>query len=315
MGIQRNRLMRGLDEFHLESGDLLEDNPEKRLFYAMLVRAYVDYLATTRDIKRRHSREAEAWIFATPPTSDPQFCFVWICQQLDLDPLTVREKFKADYEKYSPMRKRSCDISQIPLEAVRQLPLRLRLKAINSPVTTIMEIGEDMARKSKESISENYEVPSIDTPPSEDAEAQLPLIPVVEETDLEKAEKDLAGNNHSKFYMNLSLTIQKEGGKSYKIPVFDGAVYAEMVDEILNKYFHSSRFKDVLIAILNIRDSQGMLISPKELRAINQAERNIAKAEAESGSYPRAAEPDFEARQANTKQSNWEVPAADAANF
>jgi hypothetical protein len=66
--------------------------PERRLLLAILERAILDYVGNNP----REVQEAEEWLFEPHPHgSRSQFSFVWLCEQLDLDPVKVTKRVKS----------------------------------------------------------------------------------------------------------------------------------------------------------------------------------------------------------------------------
>jgi hypothetical protein len=72
-------------------------SPERRLLLAVLERAILDFVGNDP----REVEEAAEWLFGDLPSEDEddtppptQFSFVWICEELDLDPLSIAAKIR-----------------------------------------------------------------------------------------------------------------------------------------------------------------------------------------------------------------------------
>jgi hypothetical protein len=62
------------------------------LLLAILERAILDYVGNDQ----REVLEASDWLFGkTESSSNTQFSFLWLCEQLDLDPVKVTNTIKA----------------------------------------------------------------------------------------------------------------------------------------------------------------------------------------------------------------------------
>jgi len=70
----------------------LTGTPERRLLLAILERAILDYVGNDA----REVQEAEEWLFGcSENAARNQFSFIWLCEQLDLDPARIASHIKA----------------------------------------------------------------------------------------------------------------------------------------------------------------------------------------------------------------------------
>jgi len=86
---ERNKLIK-----ELSNPVVLErvSSPEKNLIAAIIMRAIRDYLAPSYDSENFYI-EARAWLLIDRPVPKKGrlFSFVWCCNSLDLEPLTLRD--------------------------------------------------------------------------------------------------------------------------------------------------------------------------------------------------------------------------------
>lgn len=77
----------------VESSDHFQpENPEKKLLYALLRRAVLDYLGNDRVLRE----EAERWFFARSSEIDPEgYSFRWVCSQLEIVPEDFIRRLRA----------------------------------------------------------------------------------------------------------------------------------------------------------------------------------------------------------------------------
>lgn len=75
----------------------IKSTPERNLLAAILMRAIRDYLSKCSDSENSYS-EARAWlkIDREVPKKDSSWTFVWICEHLDLEALTLRDLIEAE---------------------------------------------------------------------------------------------------------------------------------------------------------------------------------------------------------------------------
>ncbi len=65
--------------------------PERNLLMAILERAILDYVGNDQ----KELEQSTAWIFGDLEESNPtEFSFPWVCQQLDLDTMSIAETIK-----------------------------------------------------------------------------------------------------------------------------------------------------------------------------------------------------------------------------
>ena len=84
----------GIDSQYQEStgGPNMTGTPERRLLLAILERAILDFVGN----EPKEIEEAERWIFGElDHPSAGQFSFLWVCEQLDLDPYKIANKVRA----------------------------------------------------------------------------------------------------------------------------------------------------------------------------------------------------------------------------
>lgn len=66
--------------------------PERRLLLAILERAILDYVGNDA----REVQEAEEWLFEDSESGQRvHFSFIWLCEQLDLDPVRISRHIRA----------------------------------------------------------------------------------------------------------------------------------------------------------------------------------------------------------------------------
>lgn len=84
-------IVRKEPEIYVDDSDfILEIIPEKKLVRAIVGRAVCDVIVHTKEPdKKRHKREAAAWIFSSK--IEP-WTFLWCCEIAELDPWIIRKQ-------------------------------------------------------------------------------------------------------------------------------------------------------------------------------------------------------------------------------
>lgn len=78
------------DAYRLMDTPNLTGTPERRLLLAVLERAILDFVGNDE----KEMAQAEEWIFDSDNEDSGDFSFGWVCQELDLNVLTIQEKIK-----------------------------------------------------------------------------------------------------------------------------------------------------------------------------------------------------------------------------
>ncbi len=66
-------------------------SPERRLLLAILERAILDYVGNDP----REIQGSSDWLFSDDGENGREFTFVWVCEQLELDPKTIADCIQA----------------------------------------------------------------------------------------------------------------------------------------------------------------------------------------------------------------------------
>ena len=68
----------------------LTGTPARRLLLAVLERAILDFVGNDE----RELEDAQGWFFDDDDDGSDEFSFAWICDELDLDVIHIREKIR-----------------------------------------------------------------------------------------------------------------------------------------------------------------------------------------------------------------------------
>lgn len=118
------------DDRELDSRPNVTGSPERRLLLAILERAILDYVGN----EKREVEQASTWIFdnSFDNGQDEQeaapFSFIWICQELDLNPRRIAEVIRE-------MPKRG---------AARVAPWYLRAREEHKKQTQVVAVNSDL---------------------------------------------------------------------------------------------------------------------------------------------------------------------------